>query len=40
MTDGKDPIGFPCPGTGEGEPCAWQTEELKKWKAKAAIETD
>ena len=34
MTDGKDPIGFPCPGTGEGEPCAWQTEELEKWKAK------
>ena len=24
LTDGKGPIGFPCPGTGEGEPYAWQ----------------
>ena len=35
MTNGKDPIGFPCPGKNEGGPCAWQAEEIK-WKARGA----
>jgi hypothetical protein len=33
MTDGHDPIGFPCPGVESN--CSWQYDELLKWKARA-----
>jgi hypothetical protein len=32
MTQGHDPIGFPCPGVVAH--CSWQYEELRKWKAR------
>lgn len=35
MTDGHDPIGFPCPGV--KEQCPWQYEELTKWKARPVL---
>ena len=34
MTDGHDPIGFPCHGVAEN--CSWQYDELRKWRTRSA----
>ena len=34
MTDGHDPIGFPCPSVAEN--CSWQYDELRKWRTRSA----